>query len=544
MSNRILRLALIAGAISAPMLAQQQPALSTGPAPVLTGPRLVTVDVIVSNEKGEVRDLTKDDFVIEDKGKKQTIALFDITESGKLKTPATPLPVGVMSNRLNSKGETQGTATVLLYDRINSDVTNQAFVRNQILRVLAGLQPTDRLGFYSLGFGLSIVRDYNEDAAPLAKVAKAMLENQNAPDNFTPEEKGLFKTLFDSMTPTQSFSNQAKVNITYPAFRSIARHLEGVPGRKNLVWITSTFPLTFGNAQERRQDDQKEFNAFKNNLMESNVVLFPVDPGGTGASFNQSDAAPVANEGTLMRGKGQVSSTTNMMLTNDSLTGNQAMLLLADATGGKAFRNANDIAPALKEVTSLADYTYTLGFYPEEKTLDGRNHDLKVTVNKKGLGKDNVTHRKQNDAWGPHSPADQKIIEPADELIKDGMLASGVGLMAVANPDPANPGVQNVDLRITAADLHFDPRGDQWIMDFDVAFVVEGGGGGAKTFNQGITREQLAQVVIQGLEIHEPVKTAGGNGVIRIALLDKRSGANGSVRIPFHGPAPAAAPAK
>lgn len=551
MSNRIWGLVVVgsvafAAAICGPLLAQQQPAISvSGPGPVVPGARLILVDVIVSTDKGEVRDLTKDDFVLEDKGKKQTIAMFDITESGKLKVPATPLPAGVISNRLNSKGETQGTATVLLYDRINSDVTNQAFVRTQILRTLGALKPTDRVGFYSLGFGLTIVRDYNEDAAPLAKAAKAMIESNTPPEGFTPEEKNIFKALFDSMTPTQTLSNQARVNITYPAFHSIARHLAGVLGRKNLVWVTSMFPLTYGNAQERRQDDQKEFNSFRNNLLESNIVLFPVDPGGTGASFAQNSGAPVANEGTLLRGKGSVSSTTNTNLTDNTLTGNQSMLILADVTGGKAYRNANDIGPALTEVTGLSEYTYTLGFYPDPKTLDARNHDLKVSLAKKGLGKVTIMHRKQYVAWGPESQADDKLIVPFKELVEDAMPASGVGLLAVANPDPANPGTQVIDLRISATDLHFEPRGDQWTMDFDVAFAVEGPGTvNAKTYNQPLTKEQLASVLNAGLEIRESVKTPGGNGVIRIALLDKRSGANGSMRIPYHGAAPAAAPAK
>src|SRR5690349_2749102 len=81
--------------------------------------RLVALDVIVNNDKGPVRGLTKDDFILEDKGKKQTIALFDVTEPGKA-APATPLPAGVASNRLNRKGEQTGTATIILYDRINS----------------------------------------------------------------------------------------------------------------------------------------------------------------------------------------------------------------------------------------------------------------------------------------------------------------------------------------------------------------------------------------------------------------------------------------
>jgi len=76
------------------------------------GPRMILTDVMVTNEKGPVRGLNQNDFLLEDKGKPQKISLFDITESGKLKLPAAPLPAGIYSNRLNTKGEIQGTATV------------------------------------------------------------------------------------------------------------------------------------------------------------------------------------------------------------------------------------------------------------------------------------------------------------------------------------------------------------------------------------------------------------------------------------------------
>ena len=45
------------------------------------GAELVQVDVVVRNDKGPVKGLTKDDFTIQDKGKVQTISLFAMNES-------------------------------------------------------------------------------------------------------------------------------------------------------------------------------------------------------------------------------------------------------------------------------------------------------------------------------------------------------------------------------------------------------------------------------------------------------------------------------
>lgn len=520
-------------ALSSLAKAQAPAAAPSAPA----GPRLILLDVLVSNDKGPARGLTKDDFILEDKGKKQNVTIFEVTESGKMGA-ATPLPAGVASNRFNSKGEAQQTATVALYDRINSGAEDQAFVRAQILRLLAGLKDTERVGFYSLGFNLKIVRDYNEDAAPLAKVAKALQQSTTVPDSFSPPEKALFKDLTDAISPMQQLQNQARVNITYPAFRSIGRHLSGVMGRKNLLWITSVFPLTYGNSVDRRKNDQAEVDGFKANLTDANISLYPVDPGGTGASFNQTGAAPVANEGSLMPGaQRNQAGTSSMNNTDSSLTGNQTMLLLADATGGKAYRNANDITPALREVTAAAEYTYTLGFYPEAKTLDGKFHDLKVTLVKKpATDKAKVSHRKQYLAWAPDSPAAADSKPTMAELLEDQALSNGIGLLGVVNPDPTKPGFQTIDLRIAAADLRFEPRADKWVAGFDIAITIEGAKGASmKTYAPQLAAEQVAGVIASGMDIRETLDTGGNSGVFRINILDKFSGASGALRIPFPG---------
>ncbi len=84
-----------------------------------TGSQLVEVDVVVHTDKGAVKGLTKDDFTIQDKGKPQTIAVFAETDRGSTAGNTAPLPPGVSSNRLNARGESTQTATVILFDRLN-----------------------------------------------------------------------------------------------------------------------------------------------------------------------------------------------------------------------------------------------------------------------------------------------------------------------------------------------------------------------------------------------------------------------------------------
>ena len=483
-----------------------------------TGTRLVQMDVTVTNDSGIVRGLTKDDFILEDKGKKQNIAIFATTDMGK--APAVEqLPAGIATNYLNSKGEKVDTATVILYDRINTAASDQAVTRQQVLGYLAKLKDTDRVGFYTLGFGISMVREYNEEAAPLIRVAKLMQAGGTA----AVEDQPLFRALNEALTPMQQLANQARVNYTYPAFRTLARHLAGVSGRKNLVWVASVFPVTFGNSQERRSNDEQEVNSFKAVLTEANITLYPIDPGGTGASFNTSAAAPSANEGQLMPGRMPASSG------DTSLTGNQTFQLLAGATGGNAFRNSNDITQALREVIESGTYTYTLGFYPDEKTLDGKEHKLEVKLVKKpATDKAKVSSRKEYLAWGPKSPANVQMRPSMGDAIADLLPATGIGLIAVANQDPAKPGYHRLDVRVTIRDMRFEQLAEKWAGSFDMAV-----GTAVETFSPVWTNEQYQQAMKEGLIVSKSLQTDGKSGIFSVVVQDKASGAVGTIKVPF-----------
>jgi VWFA-related protein len=140
-----------------------------------TGARLVTVDVTVRNSQGPVKGLTKDDFTVQDKGKPQIIAVFAMTDSAGTAVKGDPLPPGVVSNSANATGEAPRAATVILFDRLNIPrALDQAAVRTKVLEFLASLQPADRIGFYSLGTGLTMVQDFDEGAGPLAQAAKQL----------------------------------------------------------------------------------------------------------------------------------------------------------------------------------------------------------------------------------------------------------------------------------------------------------------------------------------------------------------------------------
>jgi hypothetical protein len=189
-------------------------------------------------------------------------------------------------------------------------------------------------------------------------------------------------------------------------------------------------------------------------------------------------------------------------------------------------------------VIGSTGYTYTLGFLADEKALDGKFHDVKVSLVKSPVSdKAKLSHRHEYLAWNDKTPPDLHARATFQEVLADPLLATGIGLLAVSNPhtDPAKTGFQQVDVRVSGADLHFEPKGIQFHFAFDMAISVEGQSGGAvETFAKDITAEQVAGILGNGLDVGKALNTLGNSGVFRVAVQDKVTGAVGSVRVPFH----------
>src|ERR1035437_3008884 len=82
--------------------------------------RLVEIGAVVRDKNGPVKGLTKNDFTILDRGKPQKISTFNVIVAGP-SGKSTPLPPGTVSNRLNSQGEEPVGASVVLWDKLNTD---------------------------------------------------------------------------------------------------------------------------------------------------------------------------------------------------------------------------------------------------------------------------------------------------------------------------------------------------------------------------------------------------------------------------------------
>lgn len=503
--------------------------------PFRVGSRLVTVDVVVRNEKGPVKGLTKDDFTITDKGKTRNIAVFDVSGGGD--TGATPqaLPANVVSNRANAGGEESRTATALLFDRLNIPAPlDQATVRTKVLAFLASLKSTDRIGFYSLGTTLSRVQDFNENADPMVQAAKRLISPGQPPASDARSQEADAR-LKDALTPIQQRDIRVRTTTTTQALRTIARHLAGIPGHKNLIWVLSDFPLTFGEAADRRTNYTDEVATAVNIMNEANVTVHPMDPRGlTTSSAASSGAEPTTTrEAVLMPGaNASFGSAANL-----GLSGTETMDAIAKATGGTSYYGMNDIGVPVRKVLDESAVSYTLGFYVEEKALDGKLHDLNVKLAKKPeTSGASARHRKTYAALNAQAARQER--PSLAELVMDPLDATAVSIMATTAPSPSKPETHSVQVKVNVAELEFEHRDDKWVAAFDLGMAIETPD--RKVSNVltvptklNLSDEELKQGLASGLVIDSAVPSPAQPGQLRVVIQDKTSGAAGSVRIPI-----------
>src|SRR5271169_1643125 len=81
---------------------------------------LVQIRIIVRDSNGPVGSLTKDDFVVLDRGKPQKISVFSVESSESASQPAQPLPQNTFSDLPQYGAATPRSVTIVLLDNLNT----------------------------------------------------------------------------------------------------------------------------------------------------------------------------------------------------------------------------------------------------------------------------------------------------------------------------------------------------------------------------------------------------------------------------------------
>ena len=334
--------------------------------------------------------LTKDDFTITEGGQQQKINYFTEQSNENLTLTASksaPAP-NTFSNRYEQKANAPTSATVILLDTRNTRAMDMAFARKQVDTFLNELQPQDRVALYVLGSKLRILHDFTQDSA---SIIRALGTDPNVDDfRIGASEPDAADTGDGNMDAAVSAANgraaefymNNRVEQTALAIKIIADHLKGLPGRKNLVWVSAAFPIDILTAQgptpqspERTGSgggewlpaiaDSRASTSYTDQIEDATralnsaiVAVYPVDARGLiGNPINVNQAGP--------RGRGAARPNTASPF--PARQNFDTMNTFAERTGGKAFYNTNDIHGAVRKAIDDSSVTYVLGLLPDER---------------------------------------------------------------------------------------------------------------------------------------------------------------------------------
>src|SRR5262245_14755440 len=207
--------------------------------------RLVEVDVVVRDKNGPVTGLTKEDFTILDNGKPQRVDVMSVStaERSKPKDSLPALPAGVISNRDGK--EVSRSATVILFDRLNTADKYQRDGRLQLLSYLKSARREDLTAIYVLGESLQLIQDFTNDSEQLVRaVTKMPVGDLPGVENRTVSEiaqsTAVGRVTRRDVRVAAAEAENSVVQRTDPnedAIELIVRNSSALPGRKSLVML-------------------------------------------------------------------------------------------------------------------------------------------------------------------------------------------------------------------------------------------------------------------------------------------------------------------
>ena len=518
--------------------------------------RLVQISVVVHDHRGNpVADLKKEDFELTDQGRPQNISLFSVDSltapapSAKSGSASPMMPRNVVTNRPERRTGAPTSVTVLLLDMYNTHLTDQMMNRRQILKFLRQIRPDDRVAVYLLqGTGFRIVHDFtNNSESLLASLAKVFpgFSHELEGSEFEASNTGnddLDSALDNSSTMMANFYTRNRIVNSCIAFKLLAQHLAGIPGRKNVVWLSGGFPIGFGYGDDQDSIDKM---AQSTGAAASDKELLADYIEGASQAMNTANVAvyPVDARGLMGLPMADASRTFKMdprthQLPNSAMhvdTKNiETMNYIADLTGGRAYYNTNDIAGALRKAIDDSSVTYTLGYYVPESSYDGKFHRIKVKVQRSGVS---LRTKKGYFAQEQPAPDTARLAQLLHEAVWSPLDSTLIGVRARIDPSPALPEAARLLFAIDPGEMHFKQEGDKFAGALDVVFVQETRKGkrladARNTISLKATPAQFAALKTQGLSAGQDLKLNPDTESVRIVVQDRSSGLAGSVTLP------------
>ncbi len=418
--------------------ADQQP-IDRAQQPIRTGINYVRVDVIVSDKQGEpVMDLKQSDFTVLEDGKPQTVdsfAVVKIDPNAAIDEPA-PKPIRSDFDEEREAARPDVRLFVILLDDYHVQRGADLAAKKPLIDFIENqLAPADMV---ALMYPLTPVADLHFSRDRDALVS-AIEKFEGRKFNYEPRNQFEEQYAYYPAQVVENIRNQ----VTMGALKGAAVRLGNLrEGRKSIIFVSEGFtgilpqqmqdPIaampgignpnrgSAGESINERADfmnntdllsDMKDVYDIANR---QNTSIYAVDPRGL-AVFEYD----------VNKGVGLETDRRALRMTMDTLH------VLADNTDGRAIVDRNDLAMGMKQIIRDSSGYYLLGYNSAAAPTDGRFHEIKVRVTRKG-----VDVRARKGYWA-YTAADAALAKAPPK--PEAPSAVTAALNAIAEPPRGRP---------------------------------------------------------------------------------------------------------
>lgn len=522
----------LAGAQTPPPSSQQPPPETV----IRINVNLVQVDAVVTDSKGKpVTDLRKQDFVILQDGKPQSITNFSYIST---RAPLTATQVAKASARkgmpaappppaMRLKTRQVRRAIALVVDDLGLSFESVVRVRQAMKKwVDNDMQQGDVVAVIRTSAGMGALQQFTNDKRVLYAAIDRVRYNSLGRvgiSSFAPLGGAAAAAGIDTTIPDEERERIFSVG-SLGAIRYVVDGLREIPGRKSVVLFSENLRLLYSDGPNDlvMEEVQRLIDAANR----SSVVIYSIDP--RGLVYTGLTAA----DNTAGRGPRQLARVP-MERSRQMFDSQDGMVMLAHDTGGLFMQNTNDIDGALRQVVEDGDGYYLIGYHPAAATFDEKTgrpkfHNLQVRVKRPGL-----QVRSRKGFFGTSDRAIAPVAHTRQAEIAHALFSPfstgdlHLKLTTIYTQTPAKGAVINALLHFDPRELKFTDEPDDWhkavIDTVAITFGAEGQQVDAtdRTWTMRMKGKTYQNALAKGIvySLHVPVKKPGPYQM-RVVLRD------------------------
>jgi len=369
---------------------------------------VVSVDVYVSDKRGRVTGLNRQDFELYEDGRPMAITNFLAVEGGKTTGAAAEAEAAAEAAEPNrapklppgyeqaAVPEDQKLRLIVYIDNYNL----KPFDRNRVMRDLRifldqKLRRGDQVMLVTYDRELHVRQTFTTDTSlvnsQLLAIEKISAQGVHAES----DRREVLKSIEDAqggpqaMSLAHAYAGAAfnDISFTIDALKNLVTTLAGMSGRKAIVYVSDGLPMMVGEdvyyavqskfpgtsiiSESSEFDASRRLEELAAQANANRVTFYTIDAGGLRVYSATSAENATAGQGVYID---QIN-ISNMQ---------SSLQMMAEKTGGIYVINANNVLPHLDAIAADFNTFYSLGYTPPHAG-DGRFHKITVKVKRKGV---------------------------------------------------------------------------------------------------------------------------------------------------------------